>query len=239
MPVIHDEDGSLDQTFDDMAGLHPPGQYQCVIAQIPKFRAVYKTHEGDIAEDDFFVFCLQTQDEDGNRRVIDTNKMTGKPYSGRSTMGILLKGMFGGAKPDELKQIVPSLKGLLGRNFIVSVQHEVGKQSGTVYAMIAQMSPIQMVPVGKDEKGKVKYEPAFASIEPDDSYENFYDRKARDGYTRIPDPANPAKQIWFKPLYEPKDDDNQEVPAYAGAQPEAAPPQTKAAAGASKAKSKF
>jgi SepF-like predicted cell division protein (DUF552 family) len=249
MPAIRDEEDD-EKTLSDVAGLHPAGQFLCVVAQIPKFRAeVEETKNnqktGNILIDDYWVFSLETQDNEGVRRVIDTNKMTGKPFSGNSAMGKLLSAMFGNAKPAELEAIIPKLSYLLDKNFLVNVKHEQSKNGAAVYAQVGGMSHVPLIPSGEKDKatGKMIMKPAYDPITTSDEYQNFFDRKL--GYERIDDPANPGKKIWFKALYVPKEgEDSDETPTAGNArqpqeQVEQKPAPIKAAKGAAKAEGKF
>lgn len=248
MPAIREEEES-EQTLSDVAGLHPTGQFLCTIAQIPKFRAEVEESKnnqktGNILIDDYWVFSLETQDNEGVRRVIDTNKMTGKPFSPNSAMGKLLSAMFGNAKPAELEVIIPKLSHLIDKNFLVTVRQEQSRNGAGVYAQVSGMQPVTLIPSGEKDKttGKTIMKPAYDPIVTSDDYQNFFERKM--GYERIDDPAHAGKKIWFKALYVPKEgEDTDEVPTGQSkgqtTQQQAEPAPVKVAKGAAKTDVKF
>lgn len=190
--VIEDDDD--DVGLDEMAGLHPVGQFQAVLVQLPFFRAEVKDRDNLLITDDYQVFCFQTVDDEGVRRIIDSNKMTRKPFSDKSTMGKVLKAMFGVSKPDALQAALPSLRNLLGMNFMLAIEHATMQGGGNPFASIASYSPIQMY------KGK----PAIPLIQGDESYVNYFERKK--GFKQIPS-GTPGKMMWFKPLFVEKTDE--------------------------------
>jgi hypothetical protein len=187
--VIEDEDD--DVGLDEMSGLHPTGSFQAVLVQLPFFRAESKDRDGMVITDDYRVFSFQTEDDEGVRRIIDSNKMTQKPFSDKSTMGKVLKAMFGVSKPESLQAAIPSLSVLLGMNFMLGIEHATMQGGGSPFASIASFAPIPVI------KGK----PAVEPIQGDESYVNYFERKK--GFKRIPS-GKPGKEMWFKPLFEEK-----------------------------------
>ena len=205
--VIEDEDDDIG--LDEMSGLHPTGSFQAVLVQLPFFRAEVKDRDGLLITDDYRVFCFQTEDDEGVRRIIDSNKMTQKPFSDKSSMGKVLKAMFGVSKPESLQAAIPSLSVLLGMNFMLGIEHATMQGGGSPFASIASFAPIPVI------KGK----PAVEPIEGDESYVNYFERKK--GFKRIPS-GKPGKEMWFKPLFEEKTEEELKAEREADARDKAA-----------------
>lgn len=193
--LIHDEEDN--QELAEMAGLHPSGDFQAVIVQLPFFRAEFKDRDQNTVIDNFRVFSFETEDDDGNRNIVDTSKMTQKPYSARSTMGKLLMQMFGVSKPDALNTLVPNLSVLLGMNFMISVEHRTMEGGGSPFAAITRISPIPV------KGGKPVMEP----IEASEVTVDYFQRKA--GFKRIK--VEGGKEMWFKGLFEEKSEEEMQA----------------------------